>query len=212
LNTAVGVVPTVGRSSLSGLDLAGDPLFVHAARTLAGIPGVPTLLVADDRGLDAASTALALADIGGVEVVGSLGVEVHLRALAGDGVVLVHDPLCPLTPANWIRSLLDQARPGLVLAAVQQVVDTLKTTRGGVVTGTLDRTGLHILSSPIMVPAGALIDDPQLITLLADPVALVELLYTRYDVELVEAPSMARRVHDQAEVELLAAGLASPRG
>jgi 2-C-methyl-D-erythritol 4-phosphate cytidylyltransferase len=208
VTSAVGVVPTVGRALLSGLNLCGEPLFVHAARRLAGIPEMRTFLVADDSARDAASAALARAQVAAVEVVGLLGIQLHLRALAGDGVVVVHDPLCPLTPAAWVSSLLDRSRPGLVVAAVQPVVDTLKTTRAGVVTGTLDRAGLHILSSPTMVPAGAMIDEPGLIELLADPVALVELLLVRYDVELVEAPSMARRVHDQAGVELLAETLA----
>jgi 2-C-methyl-D-erythritol 4-phosphate cytidylyltransferase len=89
------------------------------------------------------------------------------------------------------------------------VVDTLKSTQGGIVTGTVDRTELQVLSSPIVAPVAALVDDPEVIPLLADPVALVERLRARYDVELVEAPSAAQRVDDPAGVELLAAATPS---
>jgi hypothetical protein len=212
VTTALGVVPTVGRSVLSGLTLAGEPLFVHASRTLASLPGMRTLLVAEDGRCDEASAALAVAHLADVDVVGMSDVEVRLQVLAGEDVVVVHDPLCPMTPATWVRTLLDRFRPGLALAAVLPVVDTLKTTSDGVVTGTLDRMGLKILSSPTMFPARTLIDEPGLSALLADPVALLELLRGRYGVELVEAPSTARRVDDEAGVELLAAALGHSQG
>jgi 2-C-methyl-D-erythritol 4-phosphate cytidylyltransferase len=204
MTAVLGVVPTVGRSQFCGLKLAGEPLFVHACRTLAGIPGVRTSLVASD------GAAPRLTGLSDVEVVGLGDVERRLR-FVGDGIVVVHDPLCPLTPAGWVRSMLERAESGGVLVAVRPVVDTLKSTRDEIVTGTVDRTELQVLSSPIVAPVAMLVDDPEVIPLLADPVALVERLRARYDVELVEAPSAAQRVDDPAGVELLAAATPSSR-
>jgi len=205
----LGVVPTVGRERVSGLNLAGEPLFVRAARTLVHLPCTRTLLVAD-RGRGATATAaLVHAHLPDVEVVDKSGVQTHARALGDDTVVVVHDPLCPLTPLAWVRDLLDRGREGAVMVAVLPVVDTLKTTREGVVTGTVDRPGLHVVSSPIVFPAQALVDA---IPALGDPAALVDRLRSRHDIELVAAPGLARRVDDQSGIELLAAVGASSHG
>jgi 2-C-methyl-D-erythritol 4-phosphate cytidylyltransferase len=210
MSAVLGLVLTVGRSQLSGLEFAGEPLFVHACRVLAGISDMRTVLVTD-RSREEAKAAW-LGDLPGVEISELEDVEFYLRTLVGDGVVLLHDPLCPLTPASWVRSLLDQAaESGAVLVAVRPVVDTLKTSRDCIITGTIDRAGLQILSSPMVFPAAALIAEPELIPLLADPVGLVERLRVRYDVKLVDAPSTAQRVEDPAGLELLAA-VASAQG
>ena len=201
----LGVVPMVGRERLSGLLLAGEPLFVHAARTLASLPCMHTLLIAEDGWRDAASASLALARLPDVEVVGSSGVENYARALGGDDVVVVHDPLCPLTPLAWVRSLVDRAGSGEILVAVLPVVDTLKTTREGVVTGTVDRTGLHVVSSPTVFPARLLIEEPELTGFLGAPAALVNRLRAQHDVDLVPAPGVTRRADDSSAVEVLAA-------
>jgi 2-C-methyl-D-erythritol 4-phosphate cytidylyltransferase len=205
----LGVVPTMGREQLSGLTLTGEPLFVRAARTLVDLPCTRTLLVAEGRGRATAVAALAHAHMQEVEVVDDSDVETHARALGGDAVVVVHDPLCPLTPVAWVRDLLDRGREGAVMVAVLPVVDTLKTTREGVVTGTVDRTGLHVVSSPIVFPAQALVDA---IPALGNPAALVDRLRSRHDIELVAAPDLARRMDDQSGIELLAAVEASSRG
>ena len=202
----LGVVPTMGREQLSGLNLIGEPLFVHAARTLVDLPCTRTLLVAEGGRRATVAAALANAHLPEVEVVDNSGVETHARALDRDAVVVVHDPLCPLTPRAWVRDLLDRAREGAVMVAVLPVVDTLKTTREGIVTGTVDRTGLHVVSSPIVFPARALVDA---ISALGDPAALVDRLRSRHDIELVAAPGLARRVDDQSGIELLAAVEAS---
>ncbi|MEP6527524.1 MAG: 2-C-methyl-D-erythritol 4-phosphate cytidylyltransferase [Nocardioidaceae bacterium] len=205
----LGVVPTMGRERLSGLDLAGEPLFVCATRTLVDLPCTRTLLVAKGGRRAMAAAALVHAHLPEVEVVDNSGVETHVRALGGDAVVVVHDPLCPLTPVAWVRDLVHRARQGAVMVAVLPVVDTLKTTREGVVTGTVDRTALHVVSSPIVFPARALVDA---IPALGDPTALVDRLRSRHDVELVAAPGLARRVDDQSGIELLAAVEASSYG
>jgi 2-C-methyl-D-erythritol 4-phosphate cytidylyltransferase len=197
----LGVVPTLGRERLSGLNLAGEPLFVRAARRLVDLPCTHTLLVAESGRRAAALDAL-VRELPQVEVVDISGVQTHARALGDDAVVVVHDPLCPLTPVAWIRDLVDRALAGGVVVAVRPVVDTLKTTRAGVVTGTVDRSGLHVVSSPIVFPGRALVDA---IPTLADPVALVARLRSRHDLELVESPSLGQRVDDASGIELLAA-------
>lgn len=196
----LGVVPTVGRERLSGLNLAGQPLFVRAARTLVELPCTRTLVVAASGRRATAADAL-VQELPEVEVVDISGVQTHARALGDDAVVVVHDPLCPLTPVAWIRDLVDRALLGAVVVPVLPVVDTLKTTREGVVTGTFDRSGLHVMSSPIVFPAHALVDA---IPTLGDPAALVARLRSRHDIELVESPRLGQRVDDESGIELLA--------
>jgi 2-C-methyl-D-erythritol 4-phosphate cytidylyltransferase len=202
LSTALGVVPTVGRERLSRLHIAGEPLFVHAARTLARLPCIRTLLVAQEGTHDAVARALTQAQLPDVEVVEDSGIEPHVRALSSVDVAVVHDPLCPLTSVAWVRELVDRAVPGVVLVAVLPVVDTLKATKDGVVTGTVDRAGLQVASSPIVLAAHALVEA---IPFLADPVTLVTRLRSRHDIELVAAPDQTRRVEDPSGVQLLAA-------
>jgi 2-C-methyl-D-erythritol 4-phosphate cytidylyltransferase len=202
MSTALGVVPTMGRQRLSGLHIAGEPLFVHAARTLANLPCTRTLLVAQEGTHDAVARALTQAQLPDVEVVEDSGIEHHVRALGSNGVAVVHDPLCPLTSVAWVRELVDRTLPGVVLVAVLPVVDTLKTTKDRVVTGTVDRAGLHVASSPIVLAAHALVEA---IPFLADPATLVARLRSRHDIELVAAPGLTRRVDDPSGIELLAA-------
>lgn len=120
---------------------------------------------------------------------------------AGAPVVL-HDPLCPATPAAFIAECVERARAtGRVVVGVRPVTDTVKQVSAGLVGETVDRDGLRAVCSPLVLPAAvaAAMGEPPGF----DLAALVTRLAPDHEVELVEAPPRARRVHDLDDVRLL---------
>jgi 2-C-methyl-D-erythritol 4-phosphate cytidylyltransferase len=126
----------------------------------------------------------------------------------GAGPVLVHDPLCPLTPPEFLRSVVaDGAGAGASPAmAFRPVTDTVKIADDVRIRGTVDRDTLAALSSPALLTrelleraraAGA--GRPPL----RDVTALLAWMRRHGEVELVRAPSMARRVDDESAVLVL---------
>jgi 2-C-methyl-D-erythritol 4-phosphate cytidylyltransferase len=122
------------------------------------------------------------------------------------GCLVLHDPLCPLTPVSFLRSCIDRARAdGAVVVGVRPVTDTLKTvSEDGAVGATVDRDELWAVCSPVVLPAAVLarLDDwPET----ADLARLVERLRERVPVTVLEAPPLARRVADESDLALLEA-------
>lgn len=119
---------------------------------------------------------------------------------AGRPLVL-HDPLCPLTPADFIgeavQVCLESGRP---VVGVRPVTDTIKTVVDGMVTGTLDRSELVQVVSPIVLPATSLGAEPP-------SGSFADLVAGLADVIRVEAPALARRIADQDDLRLLEAQL-----
>jgi len=118
--------------------------------------------------------------------------------------VVLHDPLCPLTPAAFIRDATEAAADGAVAVGVRPVTDTIKTVAGALVGQTVDRDSLWTVTSPVVLPAGvvsALTDDPDL----TDFAALVSSLREGFEVVFVEAPSLGRRIEDGSALLLLEA-------
>ena len=119
--------------------------------------------------------------------------------------LVVHDPLCPGSPAAFLSSVVLSVRPaGPVLVGVRPVTDTVKEQDAGVVGETVDRSGLVSLASPVVLPAAvvaALPDWPDL----TDLPALVSSLAERFEVSFVEAPAEGRRIVDESDLRLLAA-------
>lgn len=126
------------------------------------------------------------------------------RVVADGRPVLVHDALCPLVTAGFITTVLarGEAQPGQGVAAVRTVTDTLKAVVDGRITETIDRDALVTVTSPVLVPDGALVDtaDPMPVD---DGAALVAWLRRRVPVDLVRAPSLGRRIEDVRAVRLL---------
>lgn len=132
----------------------------------------------------------------------------------GDALVL-HDPLCPMTPPAFLANCADRAAvEDRVVVGVRPVTDTVKEVVAGpggdVLGATVDRDGLVVVCSPVVLPAAVVAD------LLGDGeglpstdfVALVALLRERYGEErvaLVEAPPEARRVGSDADIAVLQA-------
>ena len=118
--------------------------------------------------------------------------------------VVLHDALCPMTPADFIASCVHRALADAgVVVASRPFTDTIKRIADGMVGDTVDREGLTSIVSPVVLPpsvVSALVDDPG-----TDLVALVASLAGSHRVVLVEAPASARRVTSPEEIALLEA-------
>ena len=172
---AVGLVPTFGRGDLPLARLHGESL------------------------VSLATSALTRAGVASREA------EVTSAAVRESGLpVVLHDPLCPLTPASFIRDAIAAAADGAVVVGVRPVTDTIKTVTGALVGETVDRDSLWTVTSPVVLPAAlvsALTNEPDL----TDFAALVTSLRERCEVVFVEAPSLGRRIEDGSALLLLEA-------
>lgn len=122
---------------------------------------------------------------------------------AGEPVVL-HDALCPMTPPAFVAQCVATAvRRDAVVVASRPVTDTVKTSEGGFVGQTLDRTGLLTVTSPIVLPADVVASlDAWPST---DFAVLASDLAARFPVITLEAPPEGRRVASLDDVRLLEA-------
>lgn len=172
--TVWGVVPTDGRGSL------------------------PFALVHGESLVAAATWALEAAE---VEL---LDFDVRWERLADDDVLVVHDPLCPLTPvafiAESVRRCEESGRP---VVGVLPVTDTIKHLEGDLLGETLDRDELRVVASPLVLPARSLPLVPA--GGLSDLVTLVDRLCARTFVELLTAPAGAARVRSKEDLQVLEA-------
>lgn len=207
---------------LSSLCLHGEPLFVHAARALASLRGARVIVTTPSGSGGAVRSSLADAGLSGVRVVeGVASVGAALATALDDvanlsgpaaehaiGVVLLHDPRCPLVSPSCLREVLERAvgEPDAVHVGARSVTDTVKIVNDGSVLATVDRDVLRVLTSPmaISVPVlrqlhsdGRLADCTDMI----DVLELARAAGTR--VRWVAAPSLARRIAETAEVALL---------
>jgi len=153
---------------------------------------------------------------------GEAGVDLLDQTVSWEVVVergeplLLHDPLCPMTPPAFLRRCAERAAvEDRVVVGVRPVTDTVKEVRGATVGTTVDRDALVAVCSPVVLPAAVVAD------LLGDGASLpspdfaelVAALRRRYGAERVvfaEAPPQARRVASPADLAVLAA-LTSPR-
>lgn len=121
-----------------------------------------------------------------------------------DESVVLHDSLCPMTPADFIASCVRRSlADDVVVVGTRPVTDTIKELADGRVGATVDRAELVAVVSPVVLPpsvVAALADEPG-----SDLVALVARLAATYPVVLVEAPASARRVTSTDEIALLEA-------
>lgn len=148
-----------------------------------------------------ACASWALGDSGVTPV--DLGTDWSGLIASGEPVVL-HDALCPMTPAAFIAECLASAvARNSVVVGVRPVTDTVKRVEDDVVGDTVDRTSFVAVASPVVLPAtvvAALDGLPSL-----DFAQLVSTLGERFPVEMVEAPAAGRRVASEEDVRLLEA-------
>jgi 2-C-methyl-D-erythritol 4-phosphate cytidylyltransferase len=127
-----------------------------------------------------------------------------------DRDLVLHDALCPMTPAVFIAQCLDRARAsGRPVVGVRPVTDTVKVVAHGRVGRTLDREALVAITSPLVVPAAVVS------TLARRPssdlaAAVAELAAAGHPVETLAAPAEGRRVSTLDDVRLLGALTAAP--
>ena len=118
--------------------------------------------------------------------------------------LVLHDPLCPMTPPEFLARCADLAeRRDVVIAAARPVTDTVKEVADGRLGATVDRDRLVAVCSPIVLPARVVAELDGLPT--RDFPALLAWLRSAYDVELVEAPPTARRVASDEDIRVLEA-------
>lgn len=198
-------MPLLGRSPLACRSYDGRALFLSAVDALATVAHPPVVVLSDD--VQAAHAGDALARYSFVVDLAEIPRdEDRLRAVAGNaGVVVLHDPLCPLVSPASLRQLLRTWVPGTATVAVRPVVDTVKAASGGVISGTVDRDGLRIVTSPIVLPAALFCDVPDLSETLGDFGTLVQWLRSRCAVVLPVAPSASRRIEDVSSMRLVSA-------
>jgi 2-C-methyl-D-erythritol 4-phosphate cytidylyltransferase len=174
----LGIVPTEARGSL------------------------PYALVHGESLVAAASWALSTA---GVEL---FDYNVAFAAvLEADLGLVVHDPLCPLTPAWFIEEAVEECeRTGAVVVGVRPVTDTVKEYDGTTLGATVDREQLVCVTSPIVLPASVLSVLSALDGFDTDDLAaLVGELSTRFPVRHLQAPTLGRRIVGEADLEVLMA-------
>ena len=118
--------------------------------------------------------------------------------VSGRALVL-HDPLCPLTPVDFLVTAVERSvETGAVVVGFRPVTDTVKTITSERLSETVDRTGLRAVTSPIVVPAAVLATLDRLDA--SDFPSLVATLAARAEIEWLEAPPLARRVLDAADL------------
>lgn len=123
---------------------------------------------------------------------------------------VVHDPLCPMTPPEFVAACVARAvEHGGVVVGVRPVTDTVKVVAGAVVGETVDRDSVVSVASPVVLPPAVVAELDELPS--HDAVELVEALRRRFRVELVEAPPAARRVGSEDDVRVLEALTAGGR-
>lgn len=177
---AVGMVLEAGRGSLPYTLVHGEPLVRCAV-----------------IGLEEAEIEPLDADTDWDEVVAWIAAD-------ADALVL-HDALCPLTPADFLARCVRLAVTGeTAVVAFRPVTDTVKRVADGIVGATVDRASLRALASPVVLPAAmaASLEQPPG----PDLVALVtRLTAAGVPCEWVEAPASAARVASADDVRVLEA-------
>ena len=152
-----------------------------------------------------ACASWALGDSGVTPI--DLGTDWSGLVASGEPVVL-HDALCPMTPAAFIAECLASAvARNTVVVGVRPVTDTVKRVEegvvGGVVGANVDRSSLVSVASPVVLPASVVAALDGLPSL--DFALLVSTLGERFPVEMLEAPAAGRRVASEDDIRLLEA-------
>ena len=163
----------------------------------AGLPGIPLALARPDLQVVLVEP-LARRVAWLAEVVADLGLP-----------LVLHDPLCPMTPPDFLASCTRVAvGRDTVVVGVRPVTDTVKRVTDERLGETVDRDGLAAVCSPVVLPPKVVADLTGLPA--TDFVELVGWLRERYDVALVDAPPAARRVASEEDLRVLEA-LTDPR-
>jgi 2-C-methyl-D-erythritol 4-phosphate cytidylyltransferase/2-C-methyl-D-erythritol 2,4-cyclodiphosphate synthase len=158
--TAAGTGSRLGSTGPKALvELAGEPLVVHAARALADSGAVERIVVTAPPGAEADVAAALAAAVPGTRVDVVTGgasrqasVAAALAALSdvdGARVVLVHDAARPLVPSAVVRRVAHGVAGGrMAVVPGLGVPDTIKQIDDGAVVATVDRGSLRAVQTP----------------------------------------------------------------
>ncbi len=202
---ARAVLALVGRGRLPLSPLHRRPLYLHALEALLGSGSTHVVVAVGEAEREPVTREVRSA---GLAVDVCTGDEWWQRVRsAAAAPLLVHDPLCPLVSADFLRDVRRDAatRPDVSLLAYRPVTDTVKTVVDERIQGTIDREGLAALVSPALISAAVVAaaaaagERPPV----DDFSRLAAWLRERGEVDLVRAPSLARRVDDASAVNLL---------
>ena len=143
---------------------------------------------------------------------GEAGVELIDATVPLDAVVdrdeplVLHDPLCPMTPPDFIAACVERClETDAVVVGVRPVTDTVKRVDDDVLCETVDRDRLVAVCSPVVLPAEVLAELVPDGLPTTELVALLAFLRERFPVQLLEAPAAARRVGSPEDVKVLEA-------
>lgn len=200
------VLAMAGRDGLPFAALHRAPLYLHALKSLAAAGDHDLVVAVDEADHERVVREVHHAGLR-AEVRSGSGWWDHVRDAAVRSGLLVHDALCPLASVDFLREMgvSSAARLDVSLLAYRPVTDTVKTVVDSRIQGTIDREGLAALVSPAVIASGVVAaasaagDRPPV----DDFAALASWLRERGEVELVRAPSLARRVDDASSVNLL---------
>ncbi len=197
MSSVLGLVPVIGREPLAHRLCPSAPLYAQAVTAVAAL-GHATVVTGHIPLPQGRWSQSADHDV--VEL--PEGDSTLRSAAANADCVVIHDPLCPLVTSAFIRRVV-AAAAGAPAISVRPVIDTVKGTSGGVVTGTVDRETLRIVTSPIVLDPATFAAIPDLSVALRDLGALTHWLRERVSVTLVTAPSPGRRIEDDSAFELM---------
>jgi 2-C-methyl-D-erythritol 4-phosphate cytidylyltransferase len=174
----------------------------HIAEPLGVVPidgrgSLPFALVHTESLVAAASWALTTA---GAKL---FDYDIPFAGIQDTGQMLViHDPLCPLTPASFIEAAIEEsAETGAVVVGVRPVTDTVKEYDGEQVGATHDREDLMSVTSPVVLPAAVVAELDELET--DDLPGFVEQLAERFPVRYLPAPPLGQRIVEEGDLEVL---------
>jgi 2-C-methyl-D-erythritol 4-phosphate cytidylyltransferase len=135
--------------------LCGEPLLIHAVRSLLASGRIDEVVVAAPAGREAAVRSLLAPTAPSATVVAGgetrrASVAAGLAVLArGTDVVLVHDAARPLVPPSMVRRVVDAVLAGApAVVPVLPITDTIKRVDAGVVVETVDRASLRAVQTP----------------------------------------------------------------
>lgn len=136
--------------------IGGAPMLVHAIRAFGEHPGVDQVLVVIHEGDQARydeiaqglSPKLLPAVVGGSQRQDSVRSGLEALAVSPPDQVLIHDAARPFVDSALIQRVIDSLKTTMGALPCLPVTDTLKRSKNGIVTDTVDRTGLWRAQTP----------------------------------------------------------------
>ncbi|MGI8433714.1 MAG: hypothetical protein ACR2LE_03110 [Nocardioidaceae bacterium] len=200
----LGLLPLIGRGRLLQERVNGESLVELAVRKLdAAVDAVIIVLDPSQRPDVVPSVVVESDRVNRLELPADvIGLRETLRKYER---VVVHEPLCPFVPDDFLRRLSGSAAAAYPVAGVLPAVDTVKSVHEYFVRETVHRGAVRLVTTPIVARGEEVAEVDDLAASLQDLALLVtNLAHRNHDLELVTAPADSRRVNDKVELSLIA--------